>query len=175
MNRSKVFELPEEVRSQLDRRLIATGFRNYTELAEWLSAEGFGISRAAIGRYGKTFQEKVEAVQLATNQAKAIVAEIEDDEGAMSEALIRLMQEKAFSLLMKVGEIDVSTIDLADFGKMVSALTRASVKQKEFMADVRKKTAVVAKSAEKRLKKAGLSPEVVADIKRQILGIGNER
>ena len=48
--RSSIDLLPETVRHALERRLVESGFADYTELADWLQAEGYQISRSAVHR-----------------------------------------------------------------------------------------------------------------------------
>ena len=47
---SKITQLPEEVKEQLDELLLDTS-NTYEEIAEWLKAEGYEISKSAGGRY----------------------------------------------------------------------------------------------------------------------------
>ncbi len=97
--RPKVMAVPEEVRRELDRWLMAGGFSGYLNLSEWLGEQGFEISHAAVHRYGVQLERKVEAIRLATEQANVIVSASPDDAGAMSLGTLRMAQERLFSLL----------------------------------------------------------------------------
>src|SRR5690606_6677096 len=118
--------LPEAIRGELDGRLVAGGFAGYEALSDWLGEQGFEISKSALHRYGAQFEDRVSALKLATDQARAIVAESPDDEGTMSEALMRLVQEKLFSILLEM-EVDPAKVNLNSLARSVAELGRASV------------------------------------------------
>jgi len=168
--RSKITMLPEEIKAEVNRRLIAGNFANYAVLAEWLEEQGFEISRSAIHRYGQEFEDKCEAIKIATEQAKAIVGVVGDDEGNMNEALIRLIQQLSFDILVKSQDGDLGDI-LPKMGVMVAKLSKASVDQKKWMSEMRKKTTEAADEVVKVVKQGGLSNEKAELIKKRILGI----
>jgi len=167
--RSKITMLPEEIKAELDRRLISGGFANYTALAEWLREQGVEISRTAVHNYGQAFEEKCEAIKIATEQAKAIVGVVGDDEGNMNEALIRLIQQLSFDILVKSQDGDLGDI-LPKMGVMVAKLSKASVDQKKWQRETREKTVgEAADIVEKAAKQAGVSPETIEIIRRDVL------
>ena len=98
--RSAISQLPEEIQLELNRRLVANSFSDYQGLSEWLEELGFEISRSSVHRHGHLFEEKLIAIKIATEQAKAIATAAGDEEGAMNDALIRLIQQKAFDVLV---------------------------------------------------------------------------
>ena len=153
--RSAIYELPDEVRKELEKRLITGGFSKFQELSEWLAEEGFEISKSSIHRYGQKFDDRLSAIKIATEQAQAIAESSKDDEGAMSEALTRLVQEKIFTALIKMEE--PGEVSLSKIGKTVADLTRASVSQKKWMLEMREKTRKVISDAEEK------SPEMSKD------------
>lgn len=168
--RSKVEQLPEGVRAELDARLIQAGFSGYRDLAEWLTAQGFEIKKSALQNYGAQFEERVAALKMATDQARAIVAESPDDEGAMSEALMRLTQEKLFTVLMEI-QVDPSKVNLNSLARSIAELGRASVTQKKYVQEVRERALAAADAAAKIAKRGGLSGAAVTEIRSAILGI----
>ena len=169
--RSKITKLPPEVKAELDRRLIGGGFADYTSLAEWLAEQGFEISRSAIHRYGQEFEEKLSALRIATEQARAITEAVGDEEGVMGDALTRLCQEKAFQVLVEMQSLDPEQIDFNKLTVAVAKLNKASVAQKKWMAEVRFKARAAADDVVKTAKQGGLSEEKAEEIRRRILGI----
>jgi hypothetical protein len=170
--RSKIALLPEEIKAALDKELISRGFADYGELAEWLDEQGFEISRSALHRYGQGFEQKCEAIKIATEQAKAIVGVVGDDEGNMNEALIRLIQQQSFDILIKNSQEEGGdlTKDLPKMGIMVARLSRASVDQKKFAAEARKKAlSEAADAVENTARQEGVSPETIMKIRRDVL------
>lgn len=167
MKRSKVTQLPKEVKAWLDQALVAGNFSGYEQLEQELTKRGCTIGKSSLHRYGQQFEERLRAVKLATEQAAAIAASAPDDAGAMNDALIRLVQEKAFQTLLKMEE----GAPLKEVGLMVARLSNATVKQKQWAAEVRDKASTAADAVEKIAKKGGLSVDALEIIKREILGI----
>lgn len=162
--------LPSKVKKQLNSRLIKSGFSGYESLSAWLAEQGFEISKSSLHRYGQSFEDRVAALKRATEQAKAIVEESPDDEGAMSEALQRLIQEKLFTVLLDL-EVDTAKLNINSLGKTIAELGRASVTQKKYAAEVRARANAAAADVEQLAKEGGLSDEKAALIKKKILGI----
>jgi hypothetical protein len=165
--RSKIKQLPPEIKQWLDRSLIEGNFSGYELLEQELSERGFVIGKSSINRYGQEFEQRMHALKLATEQAKAISESIPDDAGAMNDALIRLVQQKAFETLLKMEE----GAPMKEIGLMVARLSNATVKQKQWATEVKEKAANAADAVEKIAKKGGLSPAAVKEIRSRILGI----
>jgi len=168
--RSKVITLPEEILAELNQKLLTGKFCDYTALAEWLQAQGYDISRSSLHRYGQDFEERLSAITMATEQARAVAEASKDDEGHMNESLIRLVQTKAFEVLIKAE----SDENLPKMGVMIAKLSKASVDQKKWMAEMKKKTAAALSNIEKKTEAGGkksLDPETLRIIREEIYGI----
>jgi len=175
--RSSILSLPDDLRQALNARLVSSGFADYSALEEWLNGElearglELRVSRSAVHRHGQQFEEKLEALRVATEQAKAIAEGAEDDEGSMNDALIRLVQTKTFETLMALEEGQ----PVHKIGLMVARLVRASVNQKKWASEYREKLearkAAAAEKVEAITKKSGLTKDVAAQIRAEILGI----
>lgn len=57
--RSKIEQLPQDVRRKLDQRLMSNGFGDYVAIADDLYANGHRISKSAVHRYGKELERRV--------------------------------------------------------------------------------------------------------------------
>ena len=126
--RSKVAGMPAEIKEWLDRALAENNFSDYELLAEELKARGYAISKSALHRYGQAFETRLSALKMASEQARAVVAAAPDEEGAVNEALMRLVQEHLFKLLMaEEGEFDLPKV-----ARAVAELGRATVTQKKW-------------------------------------------
>ncbi len=167
--RSKVSGLPAEVKNWLDQSLVENNFSGYESLSAELAARGYSIGKSALHSYGQNFEERLSALKVASEQARAVVAAAPDEEGAVNEALMRLVQEHLFKLLMSDG----NQIDLPKVAKAVAELGRASVVQKKWQAEVRSKAEAAASQVEKIAKKGGLDAATVAEIRREILGVAS--
>lgn len=165
--RSKVGQLPAEVKAWLDQALIENNFSGYELLSAELAERGYSIGKSALHAYGQGFEERLSALKVASEQARAVVAAAPDEEGAVNEALMRLVQEHLFKLLLTDGK----QIDLPKVAKAVAELGRASVVQKKWQSEVRAKAEAAAVQVEKIARKGGLNADTVAEIRREILGV----
>jgi hypothetical protein len=177
--RPSVEALASEDKAWLDRALVEGGFSGYEALAAELQARGYAISKSAVHRYGQAFEDRLAALKVdrlaalkvASEQARAVVTAAPDEEGAVNEALMRLVQEHLFKLLMAEG----GEFDLPKVAKAVAELGKASVTQKRWQAQAREderrrlleEQAEALKGAQKDL---GVSDQTLAAI-RQTLGI----
>lgn len=165
--RTKVEALPAEVKAWLDKALVEGNFSGYEQLEDELKARGHTIGKSSLHRYGSAFEQKLASLKMASEQAKAVVTAAPDEEGAVNEALMRLVQEHLFHLLMAEG----GKIDLPKVARAVAELGKASVTQAKWRAEVRAKAEAAAEAAARIGRKGGLSEESVAEIRRKILGI----
>lgn len=169
--RSKVSALPNAVKQWLDAALVEGNFSGYEQLEAELKARGFDIGKSSIQRYGSQFEQKLGALKMASEQARAIVSAAPDDEGAVSEALMRLVQENLFKMLVEFVPEPGQALNMPRIAKAVAEMSRATVTQKKWQEEVRARAAAVAESAEKIARKGGLSAASVDEIRRSILGI----
>ncbi|WP_426111294.1 DUF3486 family protein [Pseudomonas sp. DSP3-2-2] len=167
--RSKVAALPVEVKEWLDQSLVESNFSGYESLSSELESRGYSIGKSALHRYGSEFEVKLASLKMASEQARAVVQAAPDDEGAVNEALMRLVQEHLFKLLMTNGD----QIDLPKVAKAVAELGKASVVQKKWQAEFRDKAEAAAARVEKIAKKGGLNASTVDEIRREILGMAS--
>lgn len=165
--RSKVGTLPAEVKAWLDQALVENNFSGYEALSAELAERGYSIGKSALHAYGQSFEDRLSRLRMASEQAKAVVTAAPDEEGAVNEALMRLVQEHLFNLLMTEG----GKVDLPKVAKAVAELGRASVVQKKWLAEVKARAEVAAQAVEKIVRKGGLNAETVNEIRRQILGV----
>jgi len=173
--RSKIETLPKSVKEWLDRRLVDGSFSDYRgvveELNEQLQQHGLVVSKSGLQRYGQSFEEKLKTIKIVTEQARAVVAASPDDDGAVNDALIRLTQEKMFSVLMEL-DVDPETVDLAKLARSIAELGKTAVLQKKWEAEARRNAlAQAAKVAGAAGKSMGLTDEAVEQIQKRILGV----
>lgn len=79
-----------------------------------------------------------------------------------------LVQEKAFQALVRMEE--PGDMSLASLGRMVADLSRASIAQKRWMAEIKQKTAAAAENVEKNLAGA-IDEETLRRVREEIYGI----
>jgi len=166
MQRSSVELLPDEVRQELEKRLIQGGFAGYVALAEWLNEQGFEISKSSVHRYGTKFEDRLRALKVATDQAKAIAEASEDDAGAMNDAIIRLVQTKTFELLV---ELETDDKSLPRIGQMVAKLAQAAVRQKKWQTETESKVREKALEEAAEAVEKGATAEQIRALREQYL------
>lgn len=165
--RSKISKLPPAVKAWLHATLADNDCSDYQLLSDELKAKGFDISRSAVHRYGQEFEDRLMAIKIATEQAKAITEAAPDDAGAMNNALISMVQQRAFKVLVDMQE----GAPIKDIGLMVARLSNATVKQKQWAAEMRDKAQLAANAVTAKARKGGLSEDVIRQIEEEVLGI----
>ncbi|MDO8769544.1 MAG: DUF3486 family protein [Burkholderiaceae bacterium] len=168
--RSKVHALPKAVKQWLDTALVEGNFAGYEGLAEELKERGFDVSKTSVHRYGQAFEERLATLRLVTEQAKAVVEASPDDDDAVNQALIRVTQEKLFTVMMDL-KIDPKQVDIAKITRSIADLSRSSTASKEYANKVKLRAKEAAKDIAAVAKKAGLTDEAVNEIKKRILGV----
>lgn len=148
--------MPEDLRKELDGRLVAGGFSGYRALTEWLRGEGFEISVGSVIRHGRQLETRIAQVKASTDAAVALVEASPDDEGAMSEATLRLVQQKMFDLLLAT-----ETEDLKAVGTAATALAKAARANIAVRNARAKAMAEAAGTVRREAEKLGLSEDVL--------------
>lgn len=176
--RSKVHELPPELKEWLDAELVKRGFGDYVQLAQDLKKRGADISKSALQRYGSPFEQRMAQLKMASEQARALVDAAPDEEDKLGAAVVRMTQEKIFNLLMDL-EINAEDVDVNKLFKNAAEIGKASVTQKRFSmearaaieADARRKALEDASAtAAATAKQQGLSAEGVGALRAAIMG-----
>lgn len=136
--RSKATGLPPAVKAWLDQALVESNFSGYELLSAELEKRGCSVSKSALHRYGSAFEASIARLKVATEQARAVVAASPDDAGDMTEALMRLTQQKVMQLVVDC-EIDTENVDMNKLALIVSRLARSSIPVKRFQAEAKAK------------------------------------
>jgi len=136
--RSKVLALPPAVKAWLDGALVDGNFSGYELLAAELKKRGCDVSKSALQRYGSDFEAQLADLKVVSDQARAVVDASPDEDDAMTQALVRLVQQKTFRLL-RDSEIDPSKVNFEKLSLNVARLARASVPLKKYAAEAREK------------------------------------
>lgn len=166
--RSRVYELPPELREELNQRLVSGGFQGYQGLSDWLEEKGFKLSRSAVQRYGQDLQEEFEAamgdVRKTTQMAKAFAESEEDTAGALVDATARIVQEQLLRITIALRnaehEPDKAAKYVAQVTHALADIGRMSLSQKRHARDVRK---AALEEAANRVEEAALSRGLSAE------------
>ena len=180
--RSTVYALPPEVRDQLNARLVSQGFGGYSELAEWLSAQGYELSRSAVHRYGAELEAEYEAamgdVRRASELARAYADADPDDAAALTGAVNRMAQEQLLRALLGLRKAEAAGEHApGDMAKHLSTVSRAladlgrlDIQRTKHAIQVRRELAAeAADRAEAAAKKGGVSADGIAALRAAIM------
>lgn len=111
------------------RRLLATGRLTIDGLTLWLEGRGYEISRSAVGRYAKGFDQVAAKLRESRQITAALVAELGDAaaQGKQGRLLVEMARSVVFDLLMKLQSEDaeIDTKDVQQLGKGLAELGRA--------------------------------------------------
>lgn len=171
--RSTVSRLPPELRDELDRRLIAGGFSDYTGLTDWLAGEGYEISRSAVHRHGRRVEERIEQIRIATDEAKAIEKAAEDDGESISFSILIQCQVMLHRIALAVEEGDAKLA--CQQARALADVTRAGVTlRKERKLGRQEAVRIVdgkLERAEEEAAAGGDPMEAIRRVRREVYGI----
>ncbi len=181
--RSKIAQLPEEIRAWLHKALVERGYGDIVALTEELNdlckkgGVGISIGKSAVGAESQRVRRAQEAIRAATDAARLIADTSNDQADARSEATMAIVQAETFEMLLQVQEAR-STDDpagrlklLASIGKSVATLSRARVNQAKWRDELDVRTKAAADKVAKLAKKGGADARTIAEIRESILGI----
>jgi hypothetical protein len=149
--RRKIRALPTEIRTELERRLLAGSFSDYRALARWLRGHGYQISRTAICRYSRALERKLETLRLATEQARAVVEAAGAADDTVNEGLMRLVQGDLFRVLVEVKELDPKKVNVNALARNVASICRSSVQMRRAAEEMRSGIGKRVRAAERKV------------------------
>ncbi len=172
--KSKISTMPPGVKSWLEKALIDRSFSGYKELESLLKTQGFDISHASIHRYGQKLEQRLAAIKASTEAAKLIAEAAPDNEDHRSAAVMSLVQTSLFDALLdlqEAAELEPSERIplLSKAAQGFAKLADASINQKRWEEEVKKKFAALEKTAQTQ--KKWLDPETLKYIRETIYGV----
>jgi len=159
-------ELPQEVREKVDRLLVEGG-STYDDIRDFLAAEGYDISRSAIGRYGKDWLNTYQRLRIAEDKARTLVSEVGDGL-ALDEAASRLLMQQVLELLIST---ELAPKERASLMKSVAILQSSSVQREKLKKELRSKVEEVAEEVTQTARRGGMSDELIREMEERVLGI----
>jgi hypothetical protein len=152
---------------------------SYEALAKWLGAQGCKIVAARASSNGRGLEQKLNLVRLVTEQATAVIEASPDNDNNLSAALLRLVQQHLFEMLVDLKTEGLAQKDIAKIADSVAQMTRATVMQQKWTSELKAKIAEKVGAAEREVVAAvqqaanvgGLSAEAEARIRRILLEI----
>lgn len=174
--KSTVAVLPQQVVAEINR-LIRDG-RTIDEILQALQPLGTEVSRSAMGRYVKGARESMEKYRQAQEVAKVWVDKLEaEPSGDVARLLPEMLRVVAFQSLTTMGEAEApaSPMDvmlLAKALKDIAGTTKANIDVEKQLRAMRAEVKKAAAEVETTARSAGMSEELVSNIRTRILGVG---
>jgi hypothetical protein len=171
----KIKKLPPDLKEELDRMFSEGTLHSCRQLAKWLGDNGFEISHAAIHKYGQKFERKLDAVRLATEQARIVCEQFKGDDAGMQDALLRLVQTQLFHVLTVskeegAGHATIAPVNLGALARCVSNLAKTETELRKRAERARAGAAEAEKKVEEARAK-GLSKDAAEQIKAVLMEI----
>lgn len=129
-----VDDLPDDVRHELDEMLSDTSY-GYIAISEWLKAKGYTISKSSIGRYAKRngkMQLRLREINESAREYANLIRENQELDLAKVATSVYLQQ--LMTRITEAGSDEFADIDIADAGKLLSQIMRASVYEGRYSA-----------------------------------------
>ena len=183
--KSKIQQLPDDIRSQLAAMLRSGSMSQKVILAEvnkLIVESGLPpedqISRTGLNRFFKRTEAAGSRISRAREMAEVLTSKLGDaPTSQISNLMSENMKTMAFETSMALMEAteDGEMIDIKQFNQLALAFQRisqSSILNQKIEKEIRAAFAAeAATAAEKIVKSAGLTAETAAEIRRQILGI----
>lgn len=171
---SKIDELPEELRLQVDM-LLADTSNTYAYISVFLQEEGYEISKSSIGRYAmrtNTAMQRLKEAQAETEKLIQVVKENPDAD--YTEAAIMLTMQ---GLVNKIAMADEEFADmpLDKAGRLIASLSRTKVYKDRVRQDMKKKADLAFKEMESEIMKVIKQDEESLRMMKMILSRAKER
>jgi hypothetical protein len=170
-----------ELKAELDRNLIEGRLANYEALAKWLGSQGYKIVAGQPPlSTSRELEQKLNLARLVTEQATAVIEASPDDDNNLSAALLRLVQQHLFEMLVDLKTEGLTQRDIAKLADSVAQMTRATVMQQKWASELKAKIVARVGAAEREVVAevqhaasvgGGLSAEAEARIRRILLEI----
>jgi len=149
------------------------------EIVDLLSDEGAEVSRSAVGRYTKNYREMAERQRDMSSVANAFAAEFGDAGNSQQKLLIQMFTSVMTQAVLPMASGEDAEIDPRDMHflarsiKDIASAAKTDTDREAKIRDEERKSAraEAAKAAEQAARGAGATPETIAAIKRELLGL----
>lgn len=179
--KSSIATLPTAIRTELDRLLKDDRF-TLEQVVAHLKGLGAQVSRSAVGRYHKRFEESGKKIREAREVAAVWAERLgSEPQGDIGKVVMEMLRTLAFDATMQLGEGGDGDAEVQLSGKEIGALALAmqrleaagtlSLKREQALRRAAAEEAASAVDAVVAEKSVGLTDEAAEEIKRRILGI----
>lgn len=144
---SKITELPNEVRLQVDAMLVDTANR-YEDISKFLKEAGYDISRSAVGRYALRSNSAMQRVLEAQAQTQRLIQAVQKNPDAdYTEAGMMILMDGLIQR-MATAEEEFDSMPLDKAGRLIASLSRTKVYKDKVKQEMKKKADLAFKEFE---------------------------
>jgi hypothetical protein len=172
----KIKRMPKDLKKQLDALMSDGSTHTSQQVAKWLHDNGFEISSRSLRQYGENFEQRLDAVRLATEQARIVCEQFKDDDPNMQTALLRLVQTQLFQVLAvsnrkgRTRQPAIAQVNIGALARCVSNLIKAEADHQKWADRTRARVAAAEEKVEAATSK-GLSKDAAQQIKAVLMEI----
>lgn len=159
--RSKVDELPEELKVQVESMLINTSI-TYTDISDYLKSRGHDISKSAIGRYALRTNNATQRLLEAQEQTRMLVEAIKKNPDAdYTEGALQIMSGELTKRFAQAQE-EWDDMPLDKAARVMVALSRTKIYKDKVRADLAEKAKIALAEFKKEVytELEGVEPEL---------------
>jgi hypothetical protein len=125
----KIDDLPAELKDAVEQMLLSNC--RYSEVVDFLADKGISISLPSICRYAKNYHANVQLLNIAQENMKRMMGEIDKYPGLdTTEAIVRLMSQNVFNALANLDEDDLALVDVDKLLREANGLIKAAAYKK---------------------------------------------
>ena len=158
--KSRVDELPDEIRAQLDAMLADVNY-TYQDIADTITDLGYEISRSAVGRYAMRHNSAARRLKEASEQTTALLQFIRENQDVESTELASAIMIDGLTRRIATADEDFDAMPLDKAGRLLVQLQRS----KERLAAIE----AVERNVKARMRQAVQNdPELLAQLQRLV-------
>lgn len=177
-SRSSVNKLDPRIREAVEAA-IRDGRASTDELVALIRSCGAEVSRSAVGRYAKSYEESLVGYREAQEAAERWIKQFRENEDSdLSRLLTEMIKVAAFRSLGKRGEAEgeeADPLELSRMARMVRDLASVdrikAEAEKRARQDIQAKAAPALEQAEAEARQGRISPEAIRRIREEIYGV----
>lgn len=171
---SKIDELPEDIRRDVDVMLVDTS-NTYQGISGWLKGKGYDVSKSAVGRYAMRSNTAMQRLLEAQRQTEQLVQVVKQNPDAdYTEAGMRMLMDGLINK-MATAEEEFDEMPLDKAGRLLASLSRTKVYKDKVRQEMQKKAEIAFKEMEKEILKVIRDDEPSRVAMKEILRKAKER
>lgn len=166
--KSRVDELPEEVRTRLDAMLADVNY-TYQDIAEEITSLGYQISRSAVGRYAMRHNDAAQRLKQAREQTTALLQFIQENQDVEATELASAIMIDGLTRRIATAEEDFDAMPLDKAGRLLVQLQRSTIYKERWRKERLAAIAAVEHNVTARMRQAVQNnPELLAQLERLV-------